>query len=349
MEIINSEHLIKLKIVFVIFLALTISITPFIPAILNSLSDTLSQIDKNHEKEHLHFLKENSDLSNSILFIGSSTTMYGVNVTQIEQNLKDEKHEFEIYNLGMESDSPLRRLIELNSIIDSKPKLVIIGIDYFRFNYTLLDCRTIYLLNNWDKLDSKSKEILTQYFESDNNRQYSLRNQNKIYYNILYKKEDVLKAISSGGLDTALNKFSNNYNEKYKYVVDDNLIPQQSIETKINNSNELKYILYPDGPKYNSQKYAFEYFIEKLSDNGIYVIIILMPTDPIYLQKVSENSIKDVEDYLNITTKSKSYINYLDKYPSDYFYDNLHMNPLGRENFSVSVSLVIDNYLDNLQ
>ena len=62
-------------------------------------------------------------------FLGTSQMKEGLDCYTVEDDLKKSNISFNCYNLAVNADSPLRRLTELNSIISSKPEIVVIGTD----------------------------------------------------------------------------------------------------------------------------------------------------------------------------------------------------------------------------
>ena len=79
------------------------------------------------------FYEKNKE-NNKIYFIGDSQTVFGVDPVTIEKTMQSNNLSFKVYNIAYPCDSPGSRIVELDGIAESKPKIVVIGFPYFWLN-----------------------------------------------------------------------------------------------------------------------------------------------------------------------------------------------------------------------
>ena len=69
-----------------------------------------------------------------VYFIGNSQIMAATDPARIRQGLSEQNASFDVYNLGVNFDTPLQRSIELSDIIASNPDLVVYVDSYCSFS-----------------------------------------------------------------------------------------------------------------------------------------------------------------------------------------------------------------------
>ncbi|MGA2913388.1 MAG: hypothetical protein ABSE07_07705 [Methanoregula sp.] len=285
-----------------------------------------------------------------IFFIGTSQVKEGLDCYIIENDFKKSNISFNCYNLAVNADSPLRRLIELDSIIKSKPQAVVIGTGYSDiYQGEKIDDSRLMLVSN----KIVSNKIVSNKIILDNtslklfdNKQLELLNLNPIERDISSR----IYIISYLNYWT-VNKLSPNSDADYAYrnnfkdphtTFNDPAIENLTIKEKIALIN--KYSLTNDtvfAENYGdtANKLALKHIIQELNKNNITVILVAMPLDPLGAQTISDTTQNNYFSFLN-STGAPSY-NFQNRYPSNYFHDLDHMNVEGRTSFSHDIAEII--------
>jgi lysophospholipase L1-like esterase len=81
--------------------------------------------------------------------------------------------------------------------------------------------------------------------------------------------------------------------------------------------------------------------VNRLRQDNISVIIISMPTNPYYSDRITESSRQNFSAFLNET--GIPWYDYEREYPSAFFIDEGHMNSAGRADFSQKLAELIAN------
>ena len=93
------------------------------------------------------------------------------------------------------------------------------------------------------------------------------------------------------------------------------------------------------GNDLNPQKVAFISALNRLRQNNISVIIISMPMNSYYSERITESSRRNFSVFLNET--GTPWYDYEQEYSSGFFVDAGHMNSAGRADFSSKVATII--------
>lgn len=280
-------------------------------------SHTWKLIDNNYNV-YGQQIENNTD---SIYFIGNSMVMSDINTTQIEERLVEHNRTYNVYNLGVNFDTPLQRLIELNKIIESKPELIIIG-----NSYCCLSNQSVYvpddnlaLLSSRIEIDDYSRSLFSD-------EQISLIEMNE-FDRIIFKRKFIIPALRSlagiriGGRTTVVNE-SLTYEEKLLIA-----------------KNPYDAFLAPVFADENVQKQAFRYFVSEIDKAGIPVLYINMPLDPLRSETIPDSTRINYFDFINSTG-----IKYLDMeydYRTGEFIDLVHLNKFGSSGISDRISSII--------
>ena len=318
--------------------------------------------------------------TDSILFLGTSQFKYGLNATQVEEELLANNDSVPVYNLARNNDIPLRRIIELNKLIERKPRMVIMSSSWYQYgNYLTYDSILQYVARHTDELNNDSGSMYTkQYFSQ---RQLDILNPNYIsqFIGLIAKyreniKADTLNTFQSVPFISGI--FETKSEIRYKEY---SPIPQATAEkkqrTKDSWEQQIEYITSKYGlaklenaydpndysvedteklrtyrwvdvpPEITPNKEAFQYFIKKLEENNIPVIIIHMPLDPVLSAMTPESTRNNYFTFLNST--GVHYLNYEARYSPDYIAgDFVHLNSNGRELFSSDMAELIRKELN---
>jgi hypothetical protein len=259
----------------------------------------------------------------------------GLDCYIVEEDFKRSNISFNCNNLAVNADSPLRRLTELNSIIQTKPKIVVIGTD-IRSMYSgeKIDESRLMLLSDKIILDTTSTKLF-------DNKQLELLNlnplerdiSNRIYIVSFLNYLTINKLVPNSVADY---EYRNNFKNPYKNV------ENASMEEKIARADKYDPIndtVFSKNYGDSVNKLALKHTIQELNKNNITVIIIEMPADPLAMQKISDTTKDNYFSFLNTT--GVTYDNFQNRYPSSYFHDLSHMNIQGRTSFSHDMAKMI--------
>lgn len=110
-----------------IFLALilAVSITYFV----NDWYSTQFDVKKWQKK----FYSQNFDPNQKKIYLVGSSQVHRLNATFIEKYISQTENNYKIYNLGIPGDKPIRRINQLEEMIESKPIMVVYGITFKDF------------------------------------------------------------------------------------------------------------------------------------------------------------------------------------------------------------------------
>lgn len=259
--------------------------------------------------------------TNAVYFIGNSMVMSDINTTQIEKKLLEHNLTYDVYNLGVNFDTPLQRLIELPKIVESKPEIIIIGNSFCCFSNqsVYVPDDNLALLSNRIEIDDYSKSLFSD-------EQISLIDMNE-FDRIIFKRKFIIPAIRSlvgiriGGRTTFVNE-SLTYKEKILIA-----------------KNPYDAFLAPVFPEDNVQKQSFRYFVSEIEKAGIPILYVNMPLDPMRSETIPNSTRINYFNFLNSTG-----IDYIDMeygYRMEEFSDLVHFNKYGNSRFSDRISDII--------
>jgi len=262
---------------------------------------------------------------NIIYFLGNSQVMHDFDPILVQDYLKTDNLTFRVYNAGVDDDTPLQRLTELQRIIQSKPKIVLIGFSYTSFsNLTrYVPDDNLALLSGRIVIDGYSRSLFTK-------EQLGLIDQNVIEQQI-FKRKFIIPAIRSL-LGIHLQERDN--------IVNDTMSPEQK---NIIAKNPYDAFLAPVYDDNNNQKKAFVHLTDELTRNNISVISINMPLDPLRSDTIPDSTRENFFMFMN-STGVKNY-DFEKRYAGYDFHDLVHQNKYGREKFSTDIASIISREL----
>lgn len=273
--------------------------------------------------------------SNNVYYLGSSSIKEDIDASLID-NLDGS---FNHYNLGSPASTPLRRVVELESIINSKPNAVVIGLGYMSFSDNWLFPHDQYaLVSEYVDLD-KNPELKIIYNETyqdllEMNMLELLIYKRKFIYAATNNNIDILKYKLIGGKKPY---FYKSYNEDFK---SESLLLQSNESHDPNFMQRLKdkkdFNEYNIPLEKNVEKLAFEFMIQKLLKNKINVIVIKIPLNPNLLKEIPNQYKNNFDTFLDKISEDYNIpvLDYTSAYEDSYFYDGHHLNKEGRETFS---------------
>jgi hypothetical protein len=311
---IASVLLVALTCAFVIYLAIVAClVNPYIEG------HTWKQISNN-----LDIYESKTDHSEkNVYFLGNSQVMHDLDPAIVQDVLKTENLTFHVYSVGVDDDTPLQRLIELQTIIKSKPAMVILGYSYTSFsNLTrYVPDDNLALLSGRIALDQYSRSLYTK-------EQLALIDQNAVEQQI-FKRKFIIPGIRTM-LGIHLQERDN--------IVNDTMSPEQK---NILAKNPYDAFLAPVYPNHNNQKEAFVHLTGELTQNNISVVYINMPLEPLRSDTIPDSTRVNFYTFMN-STGVKNY-DFEKRYAGNDFQDLVHQNKYGREKFSKDIAAVISS------
>jgi hypothetical protein len=291
------------------------------------------------------YTHKNTSTVPEIFFIGTSQVKEGLDCYIVENDGKKSNLSFDCYNLAVNADSPLRRLIELDSIIRTKPRVVVIGTGYTDiYQGEKIDYSRLMLLSN--KIVSQEIILDATSVKLFDTKQLELLNLNPLerdissrIYIISYLNYWTVNRLSpNSDADYA---YRNNFKNPHATFTDparENLTVQEKIAL-MNKYSLTNDTVFAENYGDTANKLALKHIIQELNKNNITVILVAMPLDPLGAQTISDATQKNYFSFLN-STGAPSY-NFQNRYPSNYFHDLDHMNGEGRTSFSHDIAKVI--------
>ncbi len=281
------------------------------------------------------YSQKNTSPVPDVYFIGTSQMKEGLDCYAVEDDLKKSDISFNCYNLAVNADSPLRRLIELHAIISSKPEIVVIGTD-IRNMYSdgeidnsrlmLLAGRVVFDNTTTHLFDAKQRELL-------NSDPFTRDIADRVYIVSYLNYMTLNKLTPNSFADYAYrNNFKNPFQNVKNYSIEEKT-------EKINQYDPVNDTLFSRYYEDSINKRALQYMVQELHKNNITVVIVNMPTDPISTKRISNTTKENFRSY--VTSLGVPYYDFLDQYPSDYFSDTSHMNAQGRISFSQDMAELI--------
>ena len=292
----------------------------------------------NRYVNYFDFYANNKD-KNKIYFIGSSFIEYGVNASEVERMMN---YSYKAYNLGISADTK-NRVVELDSLLKSNPKIVVYGVSYNSFyndnfveQYSNLKNR-IGFVTNKVKLDPYSLQLF-------NSTEHSLIQQN--YLRLLaYKKYLLIPSIQMA-LESRWhisNVFNIKYDKTQKFSFKDWNFPKLIMcnFTK----EQFKNHIYKTAPEDNNNKRAFRYIVKRMKEQGIHVIIVNMPLNPNCSYWISNDSRKNYQDI--VTNIGCPYYDLEALCSPMEFKDHGHVNSLGKLNVTDKMVEILEREVQN--
>jgi len=281
------------------------------------------------------YSQKNTSTLPEIFFIGTSQMKEGLDCYIVEDDFTAAGRPALCYNLAVNADNPLRRLTELDPIIQARPEIVVIGTDIRNmYSDEKIEESRLILVANKIHLDAPSAEL----FDAE---QLGLLHMhplekdiaNRVYLVSYLNYMTLNKVAPNSVADYA---YRNNFKNPYKNVENASLEEKIARADSYDPVNDTVFVRnYGDSKK----KSALKHIIQELQKNNITVIIIEMPGDPLAMQKISSATKNNYFAFLNTT--GVTYYNFQDRYPSGYFHDLSHMNVEGRTTFSHDIADII--------
>ena len=333
----------------ILTVALSIGIALFAYSLLVPfMVDDIPQNEPQYKRVNnlLNFYEQPHD--GDIFVLGSSYITEGVDAYVVEELLQQRFINISAYNLGIHNSSPIERVGEVDYIIASKPKIVVIGVSYVNFgdsSYTFWD----HIVLPYQRKQINIEEIRSLF----TNEQLKKITQSPIEFNIYRffdKRKYIFDSISTRvrnifilNESCSINKprFPDSYVTNFKdpWFMTSNVTEAEKRDMAMAWNKKVPQV----SEDLNPQKRALLYTINRLKNDNISVIILNMPINPLASEMINESSRNNLSNFLNTT--GVPWYDYEREYPSEYFIDMVHMNVAGRTEFSPKVAKII---ADNL-
>jgi hypothetical protein len=268
-----------------------------------------------------------------IVILGSSYVTEGIDAYQVENALREKGINRSVYNLGMQAETPLSRLPELENLIASRPRMVVIGLGY----RDLANRTDIY--EDRFGLISQRVHLDENYRPFYNDTQADLLTQSS-FEHLWYERKFIGGAVFHLVRDRILREnisgrealFDTNF--KDPWLLTTNLTEEMKVKKAQEDESQDQI-----DDNLNPQKMALLSTVNRLRQNNISVIIISMPMNSYYSDRIKDSSRHNFSVFLNET--SIPWYDYEREYPSAFFIDEGHMNSAGRTDFSSKVAAII--------
>lgn len=273
-----------------------------------------------------------------VYFIGDSTVGHAMYPREINLILRQQGYSnVTTYNLVENGDRIIRRVVEIQNIIDTNPDLVYLGVTY-NFRGGLADDRTILVHNQLDVRDD------SLYLFSDSEKEVFTT-----YPDFIFLKTylDSAKTGNYWGSGEFWNYYDMDYNS-IKVTSDDLNGDFSSLSRGVSNKDALiKEVSAKTGAWFpivtsemNRDKEALLYFVNTLQNEGIEVVLINMPLHPLVSERITDGSRQNFYDLLNQT--GAVWYDFERAYDDDFFQDSHHASKYGGMIFApVMADLII--------
>ena len=268
-----------------------------------------------------------------VVILGSSYVTEGIDTYIVEDVLREKGSNRSVYNLGMQAETPLSRLPELENLIASRPRMVVIGLGY----RDLANRTDIY--EDRFALISQRIHLDEQYRPLYNDTQVQFLTQSPLEH-LWYERKFIGGAVfhlfRNGVLKDKSSSREALYDTNFKdpWLLTSNLTEEIKIEKAQEDQSRDQIDADP-----NPQKMALLSTMKRLRQNNISVIIISMPMNSYYSDRITESSRHNFSVFLNET--GIPWYDYEREYPSAFFIDEGHMNSAGRTDFSSRVAAIL--------
>ena len=291
-----------------------------------------------HEKEVLHLYEFYDDKVGkddcAVFFLGSSMIGDSIYTKGINENLDAAGYDITTYCLVMQGDTPLRRTVQIQNIIESSPSLVIIGVTYGDVINPSWPSERVILVH--DKLDIREDSLYL--FSEDELNDFSVEP------NLLYKKQYISSALGSVTHESSkwwdyhshpyVQMQDISYNNISELIVD---IDKKSLISALHGGD--RYYIGEVPAELTRHKEALIFNVKTLQNSGISVVIINMPLHPITSSYITDESRQNMYDLLNQT--GATWYDMECEYDATFFKDNHHASLYGALQFTPVITDLI--------
>ncbi len=282
---------------------------------------------------------ETQNPHDAIYFLGSSQMRDAINAHSIERQLGNTTS---AYNLGFTGDLALRRLAEIDSILGTKPKIIVIGITFHSISdRSHVPEDHLALVSQKMKTNEKTELFFDQ-------RQHELIDYNWLD-RIIFKRKFIFAAIIDiVGLNRQ-NEFEDstnvvgNFKDPFFYNKNQS---EEVLKKKLGPKTEM-YNTFVVSREDNSNKRALIEFIRILKGEKIKVVILDMPIHPLLQKELPEEINQNYQAYINesLLPIVDGYFDFQREYDQSHFLDLTHLNAKGKDDFSAKVAQILQEMI----
>lgn len=285
--------------------------------------------------------KKAEDDNNFAYYLGDSTASYSIYPPLIKDELNERGYDFSLFGASVGSEAPLMRVLQIQNIMDSNPSAVIYAISYRHVSdYEHWVPENLYLVHDSLKIRDDSLYLYSENEISDIKRDM----------NLFDKRTFILGAFKARYNEL----FSSNVNGdswhdedgRYYNLGDERASMQHNIDEIVDAATNPRNSFRPEITNESTRnKEALLYISQTLAENGIPLIFISAPINPIMADEISSESRQNFHDFL----KSTGAVWYDMEYaiPSEYFIDVYHLGEEGCLMFSPMLADIIAQEVEN--
>lgn len=286
------------KIIFTVIFSFIVTLSIFL-IVFNQFP-----IEDNNLKNHSFFYQEFDSKNKKIFLLGSSHTGQ-INSTLLQNNISNIDENVIIYNLAYNTDTPKKRIDQLQQIIELQPSLIFYGISFRDFGNIGIEQDSPLEINNF------LSDFLEQIFNVNE------INPKLITLQAIRDTFSATNIFPSKGDRTYLdNQPFFSYDRSQMIIVSDEELQKQQVTTKI----------LDIGKKDTNEKFQyFKKFLQEMKNEEIKVIIFTTPVHKYYLENIPDKDKKEFELILDEIEKEynlKIY-DFSDKYTDMQIWYNL--------------------------
>ena len=268
----------------------------------------------------------------AVYFVGSSVIGDAVHCQEVDEYLSAAGYNISTYNLLMDSDTSLRRSVQLLDIIASHPAMVVMGVTYQSVTDDKWVDETVILVHDRLHINPEAIPLYSEQELSDLSKIPDLKYKQKFLWNSL---KSYTPAWKLNGMDYAKDPFVINENDRRLSVT-----PFEKIALRAENPNteDMRWLRAVPA-EMTRHKQALLYNVATLQNAGIPVILLNMPLHPLFSEKISAESRQNFYNLLNATKASWYDMEF--SYDSGYFRDSHHATFAGGSVISKDIADII--------
>jgi len=313
----------KLKLLVVITFAVIVAFLLYF-LIINSLVDSYIEdyTDIGRSIALFDFYDNYEDIEKDIFYIGPSSFK-----EDIDAGLIGEINGYNNFNLGNPASTPIRRYVEINHIIKTNPEIIVLGVGPMSLSGKWLSPDDHYALIS-DKTKINNNLRFYDEYPINLNKLQLLLYKRKFLGSAIFKK---IESISGSPLyygDYNIDFKSENILKQVKGDFDPKFAEEMGFK---DNFEEFEAPLTK-----NNEKIAFELIVKRLKENNVQVFIVKIPVNPLLSERIPKEYLDNYNNFILMISEEYNIkvLDYAETYGENYFYDGLHLNKFGRENFS---------------
>lgn len=287
------------------------------------------------------YLKDNKEIINlydfydqkvgenetAVYIIGSSVVAESIIPPEINKILTQKGYEnIKLYTCFLSSDTPISRSVQLKNIIDSKPSLVIYGLMPRDIGTNAWNDERFVLVHDRLRLMNDS------YYLYSNEQVQSFNKLEDMRYN----KKYIQNALKYRYFSEILPKMALNYScdplgeDRRKYL--STMSDLNATIADVNNPNSRWRSESEVSDEWTQNKEALMYIVKKFKENGVPVIIVNMPINPLLSEQISDKSYSNYFALINGTDGDHYDLDGFGS--SNDFFDAVHMTYDGALQFA---------------